>query len=55
MNFWKFLIPVLGAILSWIILSNESPDFTSILGMVIIAFSLVALNYANRKQNAKID
>ena len=48
LNFWKFLIPVLGAILSWIILTDESPDFISILGMGIIAISLLALNYANR-------
>ena len=53
LNFWKFLIPVLGAIFSWIILSNENPDFTSILGMGIIAFSLVALNYSNRRQRIK--
>ncbi|MDX1284871.1 MAG: EamA family transporter, partial [Draconibacterium sp.] len=49
LNVWKFLIPVLGAILSWIILDNENPDFTSILGVVIIAISLLSLNYANRK------
>jgi drug/metabolite transporter (DMT)-like permease len=49
LNVWKFLIPVSGAALSWIILTDEKPDFISILGMVIIAFSLVVLNYANRK------
>ncbi len=49
LNVWKFLIPVLGAALSWIILTGENPDFTSILGMGIIALSLLALNYANRK------
>ncbi len=53
LNVWKFLIPVSGAILSWIILENESPDLTSILGMVVIALSLLALNYANRKEQAK--
>lgn len=51
LNFWKFLIPVSGATLSWIILTDEKPDFISILGMAIIALSLVALNYANRKAN----
>jgi len=50
LNFWKFIIPVLGAILSWIILSDESPDLTSISGVALIALSLVALNYANRKE-----
>jgi len=50
LNVWKFLIPVLGAILSWVILANEKPDPISILGMTIIALSLLALNYANRRK-----
>ncbi|MDX1283770.1 MAG: DMT family transporter [Draconibacterium sp.] len=49
LNVWKFLIPVIGAILSWIILTDESPDLISILGMLLIAFSLIAYNYINRK------
>ncbi len=49
LNVWKFLIPVSGATLSWLLLTDEHPDFVSIAGMVIIAFSLLALNYANRK------
>ena len=50
LNVWKFLIPVSGAILSWIILTDENPDLVSILGMAAIAVSLLTLNYANRKQ-----
>lgn len=53
LNVWKFLIPVSGAILSWIILTDEKPDLTSIIGMIIIALSLLALNYSNRKQIKK--
>ena len=53
LNVWKFLIPVSGAILSWIILEDESPDLMSILGMVVIAISLLALNYSNRRINVK--
>lgn len=49
LNVWKFLIPVSGAILSWIILENEKPDIPSIVGMLTIAVSLISLNYANRK------
>lgn len=54
LNVWKFLIPVSGAVLSWIILENEQPDFISITGMAVIAFSLLALNYSNRKEVIKI-
>lgn len=44
LNTWKFIVPVLGAILSWIILPDESPTFLAIVGMSIIALSLVLLN-----------
>jgi len=53
LNVWKFLIPVSGAILSWIILEDEQPDYMSIIGMIIIAFSLLALNYSNRQAMKK--
>lgn len=49
LNVWKFLIPVSGATLSWIIMPNENPDLVSIIGMAIIAVSLLSLNYSNRK------
>jgi drug/metabolite transporter (DMT)-like permease len=44
LNIWKFLIPVAGAILSWIILPNESADLVSVSGMILIAFALLFLN-----------
>jgi len=44
LNMWKFIIPVVGAILSWAILPNEHADALSIVGMVIIASSLLVLN-----------
>ena len=40
-NMWKFIIPVSGAFLSWMILPNESPDFISILGMFLVFVSLI--------------
>lgn len=53
LNFWKFLIPVAGAALSWIIMTDEKPDLPSIIGMAIIAASLVALNLAKRREQKK--
>lgn len=44
LNTWKFIVPVLGAILSWIILPDESPTLLAIVGMLIIAVALVLLN-----------
>jgi len=48
LNMWKFLIPVSGAILSWMILKDESPDWVSVVGMLIIATSLLVLNFSSR-------
>jgi drug/metabolite transporter (DMT)-like permease len=50
LNVWKFLIPVSGAALSWMIMTDEKPDLISIMGMAVIAISLLALNYANRRE-----
>lgn len=49
LNVWKFIIPVFGAILSWLILPGESPDLPSVIGMIIIAISLVMLSFSAKK------
>jgi drug/metabolite transporter (DMT)-like permease len=49
-NMWKFLIPVAGAILSWILIPAETPDWISVSGMLIIAASLLVNSYSGRKK-----
>ncbi|HPR32123.1 MAG TPA: DMT family transporter [Prolixibacteraceae bacterium] len=44
-NTWKFLIPVLGAVLSWILIRGESPDFFAVSGMLIVGASLLVMNH----------
>ena len=41
LNFWKFIIPVVGAILSWLMVPDEKPQWLTILGMVTITLSLI--------------
>lgn len=41
LNLWKFIIPVFGAILSWLIVPDENPDWVTVTGMVIISLSLI--------------
>lgn len=41
LNLWKFIIPVVGAILSWILVPGENPEWLTISGMVIITASLI--------------
>lgn len=50
LNIWKFLIPVSGAILSWLILPDESPDIVSVSGMILIATSLLILNLTSLRK-----
>jgi len=44
LNFWKFLIPVSGAILGWAILPNETPDWVTVFGLLLIGLALILLN-----------
>lgn len=48
LNTWKFLIPVLGAWLSWALIPSEKPDRMQLIAMAIIALSLLLLNRANK-------
>ncbi len=48
LNFWKFLIPVAGAVLAWVILPEESPDWLSIAGMVITGIALIFVNLRSK-------
>ena len=41
LNLWKFIIPVSGAILSWIFVPDEDPEWLTISGMIIITLSLM--------------
>lgn len=50
LNFWKFLIPVAGALLAWIFLPDESPNVSSVLGVFITGLALILLNLSRRKK-----
>jgi drug/metabolite transporter (DMT)-like permease len=41
LNLWKFIMPLGGAILSWIFLPGESPTLTSLIGMALIVSGIV--------------
>ena len=44
LNMFKYFIPVSGAIISWILLPNESPNLVSIIGMGFV-FSALIFNH----------
>jgi len=47
LNLWKFIIPVLGAVIAWIILPDENPEWPAIIGMVFVALSILSFNLCN--------
>ncbi len=48
LNVWKFLIPVSGAALSWLLVKGEHPDTGSIAGMLFIVMALVLVSRARK-------
>lgn len=53
-NIWKFLVPISGATLSWLLLPNEHPNTMILIGMGITAIALLWMNFTNRRE-AKTD
>ncbi len=51
LNLWKFIIPVFGAILAWIILPNENPELYPVIGMFCVAIAIILYNYFNNKNS----
>lgn len=55
LNLWKFIIPVFGAILSWIIVPGEKPDWVTICGMLIISLSLIYFFGITGRKERKVE
>jgi len=46
LNLWKFIIPVCGAILSWVLLPGESPEFFAVIGMLCVTCAILFYHLA---------
>ena len=55
LNLWKFIIPVFGAILSWLLVPGERPDWVTITGMVVISLSLIWFFGVTGKRERKVE
>lgn len=53
LNMWKFLIPVLGAVITWVILPEESPTKIILIGMALVMTSLIMYTINNKKEKLK--
>ncbi len=54
LNLWKFIIPVVGAILSWILVPGEHPEILTIAGMIVISLSLILFFVTSGKPKSAI-
>ncbi|NSW95159.1 MAG: EamA family transporter, partial [Bacteroidales bacterium] len=56
LNLWKFIIPVVGAVLSWLIVPGEKPEWLTVAGILIITSSLILFfingGLRKRRQNS---
>lgn len=50
LNLWKFLIPLFGALFSWILLPTETPQALTTAGMFLITLALVISGLLKRKK-----
>ena len=50
LHVWKFLIPLLGALTTWLILPDEHPTCGAIVGMLFIVLALLLLFWQKKKQ-----
>ena len=55
LNMWKFIIPITGAILSWILLPEETPNIYSVSGIIIITAALLLFQMPTRKKEKNTD
>ncbi len=53
LNLWKFIIPGVGAMLSWLLVPNERPEWLTITGIVVIIVALL-MYYKNSNESAKV-
>jgi len=54
LNLWKFIIPVVGAILSWLLVPEEKPEWLTISGMIIITGSLIMFYWNTKEANSAL-
>jgi len=55
LNLWKFIIPVFGAILSWILVPDENSDWVTIAGIVVISLSLIYFFGVTGRKERKVE
>lgn len=53
LNLWKFLIPLSGTLLSWLLITTEKPQWHTIAGMIVITASLVVFNLLQHRNHRK--
>lgn len=50
LNILKFIIPVVGVVLSWLLLPNESATWSAVVGIVIISMSVIILQLPTKRE-----
>ncbi|MFI3261604.1 MAG: DMT family transporter [Rikenellaceae bacterium] len=49
-NIWKFIIPIVGAVMTWLFIKGENPSWQEVVGIAIISLSIIILQYSPKKK-----
>ncbi|MFI3267707.1 MAG: DMT family transporter [Rikenellaceae bacterium] len=49
-NIWKFIIPIVGAVMSWLFVKGEDPAWQEVIGIIIISMAIIILQYSPKKR-----
>lgn len=54
LNLWKFIIPAVGAMFSWLLIPDEYPEILTIIGIFIITGSLIMFYFSAKEVKKRI-
>ena len=41
LNMWKFIMPIFGTFISWVMIESDKPNVYSVTGVVVLTISLI--------------
>lgn len=51
MNIWKFIMPVTGGVLGWLIMPDDNPNIKTVVGMLVVALSFLIYYKPDKKKS----
>ncbi len=49
LHIWKFIIPVVGVVLTWLMIEGESPNVSTVSGIIVISSAIIVLQLPTKR------